>query len=393
EWLAPRVLPGPTGEHNEWRLRGRGVWVCIAPWNFPLAIFAGQVMGALVMGNTVAAKPSEQTPRVAARFIDLLHELGVPKAVVALAPGLGAVVGQALVTHPQCAGVAFTGSEATARQIQRTLMERPAQAIVPLIAETGGINALIADSTALPEQLLDSVIGSAFGSAGQRCSALRLLCLHQSTAHEFDALLAGALNTLVVGDPAQWCTDVGPVIDGRAQARLHTHLTELAQAAQERAQEVRCIGVAACPSPELAERWHFVTPAAYALPCVADVREEHFGPILHVVHWGPGTGAPTLDALIDQLNATGFGLTLGVHTRIDSRAQQIAQRMRVGNVYVNRGMTGAVVGVQPFGGQGHSGTGPKAGGPLYLLRFATEQVVCINTAAAGGNAALMTQVQ
>lgn len=393
EWLQPRDLPGPTGEHNQWRLRPRGVWVCIAPWNFPLAIFAGQVMAALVMGNAVAAKPAEQTPRIARRFTDLLLQEGVPCTVLAFLCGSGASVGEALLKHPACAGVAFTGSVRTGLRLQQILSHRSmerAQPIVPLIAETGGLNALIADSTALPEQLLDTVLGSAFASAGQRCSALRLLCVHTALADAFEAMLEGALRTLVVGAPPDWATDVGPVIDERARQLLEAHTAHLASLASQRDSGVRLIGQSASPDATQDVTQPFVVPSAWSIPRVDMLTDEHFGPILHVVRWGPGCEADSLDALIDRINATGFGLTLGVHTRIDARVEHVARRVRVGNVYVNRGMTGAVVGSQPFGGQGLSGTGPKAGGPLYLPRFATEQVVCINTAAAGGNAALMT---
>lgn len=398
----PRLLPGPTGELNEWRLRGRGVWVCISPWNFPLAIFGGQVMAALAMGNTVAAKPADQTPDIALRLVKLLHDAGVPADVLALLPGPGQTVGAAMVAHSACAGVAFTGSEATAHRLRQALAQDANRPIVPLIAETGGINALIADSTALPEQLLDSVMASAFGSAGQRCSSLRLLCLHQGLAEAFEPLLQGALATLVVAPPRHWDTDVGPVIDEAAAMRLHQHLAELDQWVAMPETGVRLLGQAPEPrgasavTPELEEAippGTWIRPVAYALGQIAQLQAEHFGPILHVVTWGPGTSAPTLDDLIDQINALRHGLTLGIHTRIDARAMHIAQRARVGNVYVNRGMTGATVGAQPFGGQGLSGTGPKAGGPLYLARFATEQVVCINTAAAGGNAALMSQAR
>ena len=394
EWLLPRELPGPTGERNTWRLRGRGVWVCISPWNFPLAIFGGQVMAALVMGNAVAAKPAEQTPRIALRLTETLHAAGVPRDALACLPGTGQEVGTALVAHPACAGVAFTGSVATALRLSHLLCgQDPARprALIPLIAETGGLNALIADSTALPEQLIDSVVSSAFGSAGQRCSALRLLCVHTAIADQVEAMLAGAMQTLVVGAPAEWRTDVGPVIDENARQRLGSHIARLSGDAASAGSGVRLIGRAPPPDAASAARWPFVVPVAYALPNVGALTQEHFGPVLHVVRWGPGYEADTLDALIDQINASGFGLTLGVHTRIDTRVDHIARRLRVGNVYVNRGMTGAVVGSQPFGGQGLSGTGPKAGGPLYLPRFATEQVVCINTAAAGGNAALLAR--
>lgn len=386
--LPARNLPGPTGELNEWRLRPRGVWVCIAPWNFPLAIFGGQVMAALVTGNTVAAKPAAQTPEIAIRFTALLHESGVPADALVCVPG-AADAGQALIADPHCAGVAFTGSMATARRIQQQLALRADGLIVPLIAETGGVNVLIADPTALTEQLVDSVMASAFGSAGQRCSALRLLCVHTALAKDVEIMLAGALGHLTVGTPQEWATDVGPVIDTAAQHRLLAHIAALDASSQDPANGVRLLARAPDPQGKLQGQGAFVTPCAYALSRVADLEQEHFGPVLHVVRWGPGTPAPTLNELIDQINATGYGLTLGIHTRIDSRARHIAWRAKVGNVYVNRGMTGAVVGSQPFGGQGLSGTGPKAGGPLYLPRFCTEQVVCTNTAAAGGDTDLM----
>ncbi|MDE2594621.1 MAG: bifunctional proline dehydrogenase/L-glutamate gamma-semialdehyde dehydrogenase PutA [Burkholderiales bacterium] len=386
--LQSLTLPGPTGERNEWRTRGRGVFVCIAPWNFPLAIFGGQVMAALLAGNTVAAKPADQTPRVGNRFIALLHECGIPSNVVQCVMGSGAEVGAALIDSPHCAGVAFTGSVATAKRIQRqmALAEHP---IVPLIAETGGLNAMVVDSTALPEQVVDAVVLSAFGSAGQRCSALRLLCVHEAIADTLEHMLAGAMATLAVGHPADWATDVGPVIDPAAQSRLQTHLHNLAQMALDASTGVRLIAQTPAPT-QAAEGLSYVAPTAYALQEVQQLTAEHFGPVLHVVRWGPGTAAPDLDSLMAQINATGFGLTFGLHTRMDQRAAHVAHLARAGNVYVNRGMTGAVVGVQPFGGSGWSGTGPKAGGPHYLLRFVTEQVVSVNTAAAGGNAALLT---
>lgn len=385
--LATRLLPGPTGEHNEWRARGRGVFVCIAPWNFPLAIFAGQVIAALLAGNVVAAKPAEQTPQVARRLVALLHRHGIPVNALCCVCGPGSV-GAELVAHPLCAGVAFTGSVATAKRIQHSLAaaNRP---IVPLIAETGGLNAMIVDSTALPEQVIDTVVASAFLSAGQRCSALRLLCLHQAVADDMEAMLAGALLTLVSGQPEVWSTDVGPVIDTQAQARLLSHMAALTEQAEDAASGVHLIAQA--PPPADPGNLPFVRASAWRIPTVSHLQAEHFGPILHVVHWGPGTPAPTLDDLIDQINASGYGLTLGLHTRMDERIQHVSARARVGNVYVNRSITGAVVGVQPFGGQGWSGTGPKAGGPLYVLRFATEQVLSVNTTAAGGNAALLTQ--
>ncbi len=373
--LMDQPLPGPTGESNLLRLHGRGVFVCISPWNFPLAIFAGQVVAALVAGNTVAAKPAEQTPVVARRFVALLHEVGVPQDAVAWLHGLGETVGAALVANPRTAGVCFTGSTAVARIINRTLALKDGP-IVPLIAETGGLNAMIVDSTALPEQVVDAVVQSAFRSAGQRCSALRLLCVHEGIADGVIEMLRGALAELDVGDPAELSTDVGPVIDAEACGGIRAHVQRLRGSA-------KLLGETAVTSgfPNL------VAPVAFELPRIADLKEEIFGPVLHVVRWG---GA--VEDVVHQINALGYGLTLGVQTRIDSRAQRIAGLARIGNVYVNRNMIGAVVGVQPFGGEGLSGTGPKAGGPHYLYRFCAEQTVTINTAAAGGNAELLAGV-
>ena len=371
--LAPISLPGPTGESNELRLHGRGVFVCISPWNFPLAIFAGQVVAALVAGNAVAAKPAEQTPGVARAFVDLLHEAGVPADALALLHGPGESVGAALVAHPAHAGVCFTGSTQVAKIIQRTLAASDG-AIVPLIAETGGLNAMIVDSTALPEQVIDAVVQSAFRSAGQRCSALRLLCLHESVADGMIRMLQGALAELSVGDAAELHTDVGPVIDAQAHAGLSRHVARLDR-------DAKLLGRTPMADRHLSTH---IAPVAFELATLEDMQEEVFGPVLHVVRWGGD-----VDALVARINRLGYGLTLGVQTRIDSRAQRIADTARVGNVYVNRNMIGAVVGVQPFGGEGLSGTGPKAGGPHYLYRFCAEQTVTINTAAAGGNAALL----
>jgi RHH-type proline utilization regulon transcriptional repressor/proline dehydrogenase/delta 1-pyrroline-5-carboxylate dehydrogenase len=376
--LAEQALPGPTGERNTLRLKGRGVFVCISPWNFPLAIFAGQVVAALVAGNSVAAKPAEQTPVVAARFVELLHRAGVPADALALLHGLGETVGAALVAHPHTAGVCFTGSTAVARLINRTLAAKDGP-IVPLIAETGGLNAMVVDSTALPEQVVDAVVQSAFRSAGQRCSALRLLVLHEASADGVIEMLQGAMAELVVGDPAQLATDVGPLIDDEAFGALSA-------AVQRLEREARLLGrtpVDAAAFPRL------LAPVAFEIGRIADLKAELFGPVLHVVRWGPGQAAKTVDEVVAQVNALGYGLTLGVQTRIDTRAERIAAAARVGNVYVNRNMIGAVVGVQPFGGEGLSGTGPKAGGPHYLYRFCAEQTVTINTAAAGGNAELL----
>jgi len=371
--LAPQTLPGPTGESNELRLHGRGVFVCISPWNFPLAIFAGQVVAALVAGNAVAAKPAEQTPGVAAAFVDLLHEVGVPRDALALLHGPGETVGAALVAHPFNAGVCFTGSTQVAKIIQRTLATSDGQ-IVPLIAETGGLNAMIVDSTALPEQVVDAVVGSAFRSAGQRCSALRLLCVHDSIATHLIEMLAGAMAELRVGTPEDLATDVGPVIDAEAHSGLTRHVRRLER-------EARLL--ARTPVHDRFAQTH-IAPVAFEIDTVESLREEVFGPVLHVVRW-----SGDIDALVARINALGYGLTLGIQTRIDSRALRIADRAAIGNVYVNRNMIGAVVGVQPFGGEGLSGTGPKAGGPHYLYRFCAEQTLTINTAAAGGNASLL----
>ncbi len=379
--LQDQTLPGPTGESNVLRLHGRGVFVCISPWNFPLAIFAGQVVAALVAGNTVAAKPAEQTPAVARRFVALLHEAGVPADAVALLHGLGETVGAALVAHPLTAGVCFTGSTQVARIINRTLAAKDA-AIVPLIAETGGLNAMVVDSSALPEQVIDAVVQSAFRSAGQRCSALRLLCVHEGIADGVIEMLRGALSELNLGDPALLATDVGPVIDDEA-------FTGITAQVQRLRREAKLLG----ETKATASVSRLVAPIAFEIGRIADLKQEIFGPVLHVVRWGAGQTGPgaatDVVGVVRQINALGYGLTLGVQTRIDSRAQRIADSARVGNVYINRNMIGAVVGVQPFGGEGLSGTGPKAGGPHYLYRFCAEQAVTVNTAAAGGNAELL----
>ncbi|UYK86772.1 bifunctional proline dehydrogenase/L-glutamate gamma-semialdehyde dehydrogenase PutA [Xanthomonas sacchari] len=373
---APERLPGPTGESNELQLHGRGVFVCISPWNFPLAIFLGQVAAALAAGNSVIAKPAEQTNLVGHAAVKLLHEAGVPEAVVQFLPGDGATVGAALTRDPRVAGVAFTGSTETARAINRALAARDA-AIGVLIAETGGQNAFIADSSSLPEAVVKDAISSAFISAGQRCSAARVLFVQDDIADKVMTMLAGAMAELKVGDPGLLSTDVGPVIDADALQILTDHAARMDR-------EARAIAVAATDAATA--HGSFFAPRAYELQSLAQLQREIFGPVLHVIRWK----ADQLDAVIDQINATGYGLTLGVHSRIDETIERIASRVAVGNVYVNRNQIGAVVGVQPFGGQGLSGTGPKAGGPHYLLRFATEKVVTVNTTAAGGNASLLT---
>ncbi len=369
--FAPVLLPGPTGERNELRLRGRGVFGAIAPWNFPLAIFLGQVAAALAAGNSVVAKPAPQTPRIAAADVALAHEAGVPADVLRLVTGDGAV-GQALVADARVMGVAFTGSTATARAIARTLLDHDRRPLVPLIAETGGINAMIVDSTALPEQVVVDVVTSAFRSAGQRCSALRLLLLQEDIAEATLHMLKGAMDTLVVGDPADPRTDVGPVIDAAAFDRLETYRQSM------RAHWVHTI---AAPT-----QGNFIAPTIIRLSSVDALRDEWFGPILHVATWRSGE----LDATVAAVNASGYGLTLGLHSRVASSADRVAATARVGNLYVNRAMIGAVVGSQPFGGEGLSGTGPKAGGPHYLPRFAVERVVSTDTTSAGGNASLLS---
>ncbi|MEJ5992581.1 L-glutamate gamma-semialdehyde dehydrogenase [Ramlibacter sp. PS3R-8] len=370
--LQPHSLPGPTGESNVLRLTARGPWACISPWNFPLAIFTGQVAAALVTGNTVLAKPAEQTPAVAAQAVRLLHAAGVPADVLQLLHGPGDTVGAALVAEPRIAGVVFTGSTQVAKIIQRALAAKDGP-IVPLIAETGGINAMLVDSTALPEQVADAVVQSAFRSAGQRCSALRLLLVHEAIADGVIAMIQGAARELVTGDAAQWASDVGPVIDEEAYGSLMRQVERLHATARP-----------LLPAPSWDARTRMLPPQAFELARVEEVRQEIFGPVLHIVRWG---GDPR--DVIEAVNRMGYGLTLGIQTRIDSRAETLAREARIGNVYINRNMIGAVVGVQPFGGEGLSGTGPKAGGPHYLARFCAEQTVTINTTAAGGNVALL----
>ena len=374
--MVEQELPGVTGESNRLRLVARGPWVCISPWNFPLAIFTGQVAAALATGNTVLAKPAEQTPAIAARAVRLLIDAGVPEDALQILHGPGETIGAGLVAHPQVAGVVFTGSTQVAKLIWRALAAKDGP-IIPLIAETGGLNAMIVDSSALPEQVCDAVLQSAFHSAGQRCSALRLLCVHSEIADQVIEMIQGAAGELVLGDPAELATDVGPVIDREAQDNILRHLRRLQGEARPIPIESRTGAVPAGVA-------HLVAPQMFEIARVQDLQQEIFGPVLHVLRWD---GEPL--ALIEQINALGYGLTLGIQSRIDSRAQAMGHAAKVGNVYINRNQIGAVVGVQPFGGQGLSGTGPKAGGPHYLARFCTEQTLTINTTAAGGNAALL----
>jgi len=376
DFAAARRMPGPTGESNELWLEGRGVFACISPWNFPLAICTGQVAAALAAGNTVLAKPAEQTPLIAARAVALLHEAGVPGEVLHLLPGAGTEVGARMVADANVAGVAFTGSTETAKLIHRTLAacEGP---IPVLIAETGGQNAMLADSSALAEQVVVDAVSSAFNSAGQRCSALRVLFVQEDIAPRVIELLAGYMGELRIGDPAWLATDVGPVIDAQAQATLEQHKAWI---------KTQGVPIREIVLPPECAQGTFVAPLAVEIPALDLLEREVFGPILHVVRFR----ASHLDAVAQSINRTGFGLTLGVHSRIESQAQAFQRRCRVGNVYVNRNQIGAVVGVQPFGGRGLSGTGPKAGGPHYLQRFACERTVTVNTAAVGGNASLLS---
>ena len=376
DFAASEPLPGPTGERDEIALHGRGVFACISPWNFPLAIFTGQIAAALAAGNAVVAKPAEQTPLVAAAAVWLLHQAGVPGDVLHLLPGTGEIVGAALVGDPRVAGIAFTGSTETARRINLDLARR-AGPIVPLIAETGGQNAMIVDSSALAEQVVSDVLISAFDSAGQRCSSLRLLYVQVDIADRLLAMLAGAMTELVVGDPALLATDVGPIIDAPAREALEQH-------AQRMAREGHLLYQ--CALPAGTEHGTFFAPRVFQIDGAERLPGEVFGPILHVVRWH----ADRLNAVLDEIAATGYGLTLGIQSRIDETTRYILARLHIGNSYVNRSMIGAVVGVQPFGGEGLSGTGPKAGGPRYLHRFATERTLSVDTTAAGGNATLLS---
>lgn len=376
DFSQPKVLPGATGEHNELQYHGRGVFACISPWNFPLAIFTGQIAAALAAGNAVLAKPAASTPLVAYRAVQLLHQAGIPREVLHYLPGDGRVLGKILADDERINGIAFTGSTETARILQRAIAAREGP-IVPLIAETGGLNAMIVDSSALPEQVIKDVLRSAFNSAGQRCSALRVLFVQEEIAGRVVDLLAGAMAELRVGDPGLLATDIGPVIDEAALAKLAVH-------AERMEREGRLIYQIEL-SPETAHGCYFA-PRAFLIDGLGQLQEEIFGPILHVIRYR----SANLDEVIDSINRSRYGLTLGIHSRIDATVHYIQQRVHVGNCYVNRDMIGAVVGVQPFGGEGLSGTGPKAGGPDYLRRFAVERTLTINTSAVGGNTSLLS---
>jgi len=368
-------LPGPSGERNSHTRSGRGVFACISPWNFPAAIFTGQIVAALAAGNTVLAKPAEQAPLCAAEVVRLLHGAGVPANALQLLPGNGAT-GAALVRHPDIAGVVFTGGTDSAHAIHRALAAKNGP-IVPLIAETGGQNVMLMDSSALTEQVVHDALRSAFNSAGQRCSALRVLFVQDEVAERTIEMLTGAMAELVVGDPMCLATDIGPVIDDDARVQLEKHIDYL-----ERHGRL----LYRVPLPAHTEHGSFFAPAAYEIESLDLLQREVFGPVLHVIRY-PSAG---IDQVIEAINSTGYGLTLGIHSRMEQTADYVAGRVRVGNVYVNRDMIGAVVGAQPFGGEGLSGTGPKAGGPDYLLRFCREQTLSVNTAAVGGDPSLLT---
>jgi RHH-type transcriptional regulator, proline utilization regulon repressor / proline dehydrogenase / delta 1-pyrroline-5-carboxylate dehydrogenase len=375
QFAAPKALEGPTGEVNELVLQGRGVFACISPWNFPLAIFAGQVTAALGAGNAVVAKPAEPTPLIAARFIRLLHAAGVPQQALHLVPTPGRLFGEVALAHPALAGVAMTGSTATAVTINRAMASRGG-IIVPLIAETGGLNAMIVDSTALPEQVVDDVVSSAFMSAGQRCSALRLLFLQEEIADSVLEMISGAMDELIIGDPSDLQTDVGPVINAAARDGLAAHVERMRKEARI---------VKACKLGVEHSHGSFFAPHLIELSSAAQLTREEFGPVLHVVRYRSSQIREVLQAIRDSQ----YGLTLGVQTRLESFWRQVFEETAIGNTYVNRNMIGAVVGVQPFGGNGLSGTGPKAGGPHYMARFANERTLTVNTTATGGNAALL----
>jgi RHH-type transcriptional regulator, proline utilization regulon repressor / proline dehydrogenase / delta 1-pyrroline-5-carboxylate dehydrogenase len=371
-FTTPKKLPGPAGETNHFALRGRGVFVCISPWNFPLAIFTGQIAAALAAGNTVLAKPAEQTSLIGYAAVKLFQKVGLPKDVLHFLPGPGSRVGAALTAHPDVAGVCFTGSTDVAQVINRTLAAKDG-AIPVLIAETGGLNGMFVDTSALKEQVVDDAVASAFNAAGQRCSALRVLFLPVETADNFIECLIGAMGELQIGDPALSTTDVGPVIDEDARADLVAHIERM-----KREEKILRI----CDFPK---KGSFVPPTLVEISSLDALTKEEFGPILHVLRYRNGD----LPKIAKDFADKGYGLTLGVHSRIDSFAEKIADLVPAGNLYVNRNIIGAVVGVQPFGGVGLSGTGPKAGGPHYLPRFASERTVTVNISAQGGDPALL----
>jgi RHH-type proline utilization regulon transcriptional repressor/proline dehydrogenase/delta 1-pyrroline-5-carboxylate dehydrogenase len=369
-------LKGPSGESNELSLQGRGIFACISPWNFPVAIYTGQIAAALAAGNTIIAKPAEQTSLVAFYLTQLLFEAGLPTSVLQFLPGDGKRIAELALADERIAGVAFTGSCETARSINRILALREG-AIATLIAETGGQNAMLVDSSALPEQVVLDIVQSAFNSAGQRCSALRVLYIQEEIAEQVLSLLAGYMDELVIGDPLQLNTDVGPLIDRQARQILEKHIEQIVNTGKV---------VHRCPLAQELKEGNYLAPVVIEINNIGQLGKENFGPVLHVIRYK----TENLDQVLNEINDCAYGLTLGIHSRIENRAEEICSRVKVGNVYVNRNMIGAVVGVQPFGGCGLSGTGPKAGGPNYLLRFASEQTYTVNTSAIGGNASLLT---
>ncbi len=373
-FVRPEYMPGPVGESNMLGLYPRGIFACISPWNFPLAIFIGQVAAALATGNCVIAKPAEQTPQIAAHAVEILYEAGIPRDVLQLLCGKGETIGAAIVAHKDISGIVFTGSLETAQHISLSLAGRKG-AIIPLIAETGGQNCMVVDSSALLEQAVDDIIISAFGSAGQRCSSLRVLYVQQDIADELILLLSGAMQELKIGDPACADTDIGPVIDGQAQLMLLKHIELMKKTA-------KLVGFSRLPE---GLSGFFVAPHAFEISGISNLEREIFGPVLHIIRFKSGE----LEKIIDDVNSTGYGLTFGVHSRIRGHVELLISKVKAGNIYVNRSMTGATVGVQPFGGEGLSGTGPKAGGPHYLARFLTERTTTINSAAIGGNIELL----
>jgi RHH-type proline utilization regulon transcriptional repressor/proline dehydrogenase/delta 1-pyrroline-5-carboxylate dehydrogenase len=374
--LMPITMPGPTGELNKLVLHGRGPFLCISPWNFPLAIFIGQIVAALVAGNTVIAKPAEHTSLIAAKAVALMYAVGFPENVIQLLPGKGSIIGNKLSADERVKGIMFTGSTEVAKSIQRNLAERDGE-IIPFIAETGGQNIMIVDSSALPEQVVADVIDSAFGSAGQRCSALRILFLQEEVADKIIHMLIGAMKELTIGDPRDMATDIGPVIAAGAQAGLQEHIDKM----KVEAKLLYQVG-----SSDVTAKGTFIGPVAFELNSLEQLKREQFGPVLHILRYKESE----FDATIDAINSTGYGLTFGAHSRITHVIEKLCKKVRVGNVYINRNMIGAVVGVQPFGGEGLSGTGPKAGGPHYLPRLCAEKTISINTTAAGGNATLLS---
>ena len=373
----PINFPGVTGETNQLSLHGRGIFVCISPWNFPLAIFLGQITAALAAGNVVIAKPAEPTALIAAFAVELLHQAGFPRAVIQMLPGKGSIIGMKLVNDPRIAGVIFTGGTDTARLINRSLANRDGGAIVPLVAETGGQNAMVIDSSALPEQVVKDVLASSFDSAGQRCSALRVLFLPHEVADTVLSMLQGAMDELKIGNPLLLKTDIGPVINSDAKTMLLQHIEAMRT-------EAKVLHQTPCPAEHTVG--HFVPPTLIELPHIGVLKQEMFGPILHIIRYD----STQLNEVIAQINSTGYGLTFGIQSRIQETVDYLSARIHAGNIYVNRNMIGAVVGVQPFGGEGLSGTGPKAGGPYYLPRLALERVISVNTTASGGNASLMS---